>query len=157
TAESLRRMTTNCDSVIVRSVLSSEARRSAPGNDGVRRQANQLGGKGGIALGAALREAVLEVQALLFDVAKPTHPVAQPFERWPRLIGKNADATNLRAPLGIGSERRRDDRAAKERNELAASHVEHRVSSRLAPPASLPHPQSAAERPPSPWGRPELF
>src|SRR5262245_60644577 len=105
-----------------RRLLGSKARRSPPGDDGVHRQANQLGGKGEIAFGAALREAVLELQALLFDVAKATHPVAQPFERWPRLIGENADATNLRAPLGGGSERRRDNRAAEQRDELAAVH-----------------------------------
>src|SRR6516165_5190682 len=103
-------------------LLCSEARRSAPGDDRIRRQANQLGGKGGIALGAAIREAVLELQALLFDVAEPTHPVAQPFKRWPRLIGENADATNLRAPLGGSSKRRRDNRAAKQRDELATPH-----------------------------------
>src|SRR5262245_20993521 len=84
-------------------LLGSEARRSAPGDDRIRRQANQLGGKGGIALGAAIREAVLELQALLFDVAEPTHPVAQPFKRWPRLIGENADATNLRARWALAA------------------------------------------------------
>jgi hypothetical protein len=39
------------------------------------------------------------MQALLFDVAERAHPVAQAFEWWPRLIGENADATDLRAPL----------------------------------------------------------
>src|SRR5438128_5584601 len=77
-------------------LLGSEARRRAPGDDGIGRQANQLGGKGGIALRTALREAVLEMQALLFDVAEPAHPVAQAFEWWPRLIGENADATDRR-------------------------------------------------------------
>src|SRR5262245_57500077 len=104
-------------------LLGSEARRSAPGDDRIHRQANQLGGKGGIALGAALREAELELQALLFDVAEPTHPVAQPFKRWPRLIGENADATNLPAPLGGSSKRRRDNRAAEQRDELAPLHL----------------------------------
>src|SRR5262245_5264873 len=55
-------------------------------------------------------------------VAEPTHPVAQPFKRWPRLIGENADATNLRAPLGGSSKRRRDNRAAEQRDELPAPH-----------------------------------
>src|SRR5262245_13746418 len=103
-----------------RRLLGSEARRSAPGDDGVRMQANQLSGKDGVALGAAIREAVLELQALLFDVAEDTHPVAQPFKRWPRLIGENADATNL-APLGGSSKRRRDNRAAEQRDELTAA------------------------------------
>src|SRR5262245_3303919 len=108
-------------------LLGSEARRSAPGDDRIHRQANQLGGKGGIALGAALREAELELQALLFDVAEPTHPVAQPFKRWPRLIGENADATNLPAPLGGSSKRRRDNRAAEQRDELATP--DHSITS----------------------------
>src|SRR5262245_3862372 len=95
-----------------RRLLGSKARRSAPSDDGVRRQANQVSGKGGIAFGAPLRKAVLELQALLFDVAEPAYPVAQPFERGPRLIGENADAANLRAPLGGGTERRRDGRAS---------------------------------------------
>jgi hypothetical protein len=48
-------------------------------------------------------------------------------------------------------------RAAEQCDEFAASHVEHRASSRLAPLVSLPQAQPAAEGPASPWGRPELF
>jgi len=84
-------------------------------------QANQLGGKGGKALGAALSEAVLEMQALVFDVAQSAHPVAQAFERRPWFIGENADATNLRALLSDCIERP-SCRAAEKRDERAPPH-----------------------------------
>src|SRR5262245_12725643 len=126
-----------------RRLLGSEARRSAPGDDGVRTQANQLSGKGGVALGAAIREAVLELQALLFDVAEDTHPVAQPFKRWPRLIGENADATNL-ASLGGSSKRRRDNRAAEQRDELTAAAHSITSSARASTVAGMSRPSALA-------------
>src|SRR5215211_1614141 len=103
-------------------LLNSEARRRAPGDDGVGRQANQLGGKGGIALCATVREPVLEMHVLFFDVAEPAQPISQAFERRPRLIGKNANATDL-VSLSHGSEWPRHHRAAKNRNELPPLHA----------------------------------
>jgi len=55
--------------------------------------------------------------------------------------------------------------AAEQRDELAPSHVGHGPSSRPGmdhqqstdPSVGLPHAQPAAERPASPWGRPESF
>src|SRR3984893_1585657 len=44
-------------------------------------------------------------------------------------------------------------RSTESEDDLAPPSVEHRASSRLAPPASLPHAQPAAEGPASPWGR----
>jgi len=61
------------------------------------------------------------MQPSLGAVSERAHPVAQAFERRPRLIGENADATDLRAPLGDGSERPCGRRAAKKRYELAPS------------------------------------
>src|SRR5262245_625206 len=100
-------------------LFGSEARRRAPGYDDISRQANQLGGWSGIALGTALCEAVLDLQPSIVDVSERAHPVAQAFERRPGLIGENADATDVRAPLGDGSERRGCCRAAEQRDELA--------------------------------------
>src|ERR1700757_2162331 len=61
-------------------------------------------------------------------------------------------------------ERRVNRRAAKERDELALPHVEHRSSScrfASAPPVNqqvgLEHPHPGAEWLASPWGRSELF
>jgi hypothetical protein len=47
--------------------------------------------------------------------------------------------------LPASSERPRGSSAGEQRDELAPSHIEHRASSRLAPPVSLPHAQPAAE------------
>jgi hypothetical protein len=68
------------------------------------------------------------MQPSLVDVSERAHPVAQAFERRPRLIGENADATDLRAPLRDGSERPRERRAAEQRDELATPYAEHRFS-----------------------------
>src|SRR6266581_3336785 len=67
------------------------------------------------------------MQPSLGDVSERAHPAAQAFERRPRLIGENADATDLRAPLGDGTERPRGRRAAEHRDELAAA--DHSITS----------------------------
>src|SRR3954470_19438801 len=67
------------------------------------------------------------MQPSLVDVSERAHPVAQAFERRPRLIGENADATDLRAPLGDGSERPCCHRPAGQRDELPPSH--HSITS----------------------------
>src|SRR6476620_5815120 len=62
------------------------------------------------------------MQSSLVDVSERAHPVAQAFERRPRLIGENADATDLRAPLCDGSERPCRRANADQGDELAPDH-----------------------------------
>src|SRR5215472_12547741 len=61
------------------------------------------------------------MQPSLVDVSERAHPVAQAFERRPGLIGENADATDVRVPLGDGRERPRRCHA-EQRDELAPLH-----------------------------------
>src|SRR3954467_5380607 len=67
------------------------------------------------------------MQPSLVDVSERAHPVAQAFERRPWLIGENTDATNLRAPLGDGSERPCRRANAEQSDELAPTH--HSITS----------------------------
>jgi hypothetical protein len=80
------------------------------------------------------------------------------------------DAPNALRLLYARRERRVNRRAAKERDELAPPHVEHRSSSSRfvsVPPVNqqatgayaldFEHPQLAAEWLARPWGRSELF
>src|SRR5262249_55148563 len=76
----------------------------------------------GIAVGTALGKAVLEMQSSLVRVTERAHPIAQAFERRPRLIGENADAPNPVALLRTRRERPGRRRAAEQRDELATCH-----------------------------------
>src|SRR5262249_12148367 len=62
------------------------------------------------------------MQCSLVDVAERAHPIAQAFERRPRLVGENSDETPWLALLRARRERPRGSLAAEECDELAPLH-----------------------------------
>jgi hypothetical protein len=92
----------------------------AVGRDQVDRAADQLVHHGRKAVGHALAVTVLVVDALTFDVAELAQGLAEALPHW-RVVD-DADARDLRRPLGARGNRPRD-RATEKPNKLAPPHL----------------------------------